>query len=93
MILTRLTQYIRDNGITSYVYHTWRDIEENEEKKGEIRVLVLKDNVARVEYQCPGCGHEALEEQPWKRPFNVKCGKCGANIRVPKLKDQIKKKK
>lgn len=94
MILTRITQYIKDNHVTSYVYHTWRDIEdENEEKKGEIRVLVLKDNVARVEYKCPECGHEAYEEKPWKRPFNVKCGNCGALIRVSKMKNQIKKKK
>lgn len=92
MILTRISKYIQDNGIKAYKYHTWRDLEENEKKKGEIRVLVLEDNVAHVEYKCPGCGHEAYEERPWKRPFNVKCEKCGQLIRVSKLKDHVKKK-
>ncbi|UCG95387.1 MAG: hypothetical protein JSV92_05130 [archaeon] len=94
MILTRITQYIKDHGVKSYVYHTWRDLEdEGGNKKGELRVLVLEDNTARVEYKCPECGHEAYEEKPWKRPFNVKCQKCSCLIRVPKLRDQVKKKK
>jgi len=92
MILTRISKYIQDNGIKSYKYHTWRDLEEDEKKIGEIRVLVIGD-VARAEYQCPNCKHEAMIEQPWKRPFNVKCEECGQLIRVPKLKDQVKKKK
>ncbi len=93
MILTRITQYIKDNGIKVYKYHTWRDIEEDEKKIGELRVLVLDDGIARAEYQCPKCKHEAMIEQLWKRPFNVKCEKCGQLIRVPKLKDQVKKRK
>jgi len=93
MILKRIAQYIKDNGITSYEYHTWREVEDKKGKvSGEIRVLVLKDKVARVEYKCPECGHEAFEEKPWKRPFNVNCSKCSCLIRVPKLRDQIKKK-
>ncbi len=94
MILNRISQYIKDNHVTSYVYHTWRDLEDGDgNKKGEVRVLVLDDNVARVEYKCPACGREAYEEREWKRPFNVKCESCNRTIRVPKLKDQIKKKK
>ncbi|HDI02682.1 MAG TPA: hypothetical protein ENF95_00940 [Candidatus Aenigmarchaeota archaeon] len=94
MNLTRIAEYIREKGIkpSDCVYHTWRDLEdESGEKKGEIRVLVLEDNVARVEYQCPKCGHVGYEEKPWKRPFSVKCEECGHLIRVPKLRDQIKK--
>lgn len=93
MILTRMSKYIQDNGIKTYKYHTWRDIEEDEKKIGEMRVLVLEDNVAMVEYQCPECGHQAMTEKPWKRPFSVNCEKCGQLIRVPKLRDQVKKKK
>ena len=96
MILTKLTQYIKENGInpSSCLYHTWRDIENDKgEKIGEIRVLVLEDGVARVEYQCPKCGHIGYDEKPWKRPFSVKCEECGHTIRVPKLRDQIKKRK
>ena len=92
MILTRITKYIQDNGIKAYKYHTWRDIEEDNKKIGETRVLVLKDDeMAHAEYQCPNCKHEAMIEQEWKRPFNIKCEKCGQLIRVPKLKDQAKR--
>lgn len=92
MILTRISQFIKDNGVTSYVYHTWRELEDEKgQREGEIRVLVLSDNVAHVEYQCPKCRCVAYEEMPWKRPFSTKCKECGATIRVPKLRDQIKK--
>jgi len=93
MWLTKITKFIKDNNVKSFVYHTWRDLEnEKEEKVGEIRVLVLDDGIARVEYHCPKCGKEFYEEKTWKRPFSVKCQNCGQLIRVPKLKDQIKKK-
>ncbi|MCK4635012.1 MAG: hypothetical protein KAT37_04010 [Candidatus Aenigmarchaeota archaeon] len=94
MILTRISKYIQDNGIKAYKYHTWRDLEDEDgNKKGELRVLVLDDGIAHAEYQCPNCKHETMIEQLWKRPFNVKCEKCGQLIRVSKLKDQVKKKK
>jgi peptide subunit release factor 1 (eRF1) len=78
----------------SFIYHTYRDLPNKEGKDtGSIRVLVLKDNMARVEYLCPECEHHGYVEQEWKRPFAVKCEKCGLRITVPKLKDQVKKKK
>jgi len=92
MWLTRIAEFIKENNIRSFVYHTWRDIEnEKGEKIGEIRVLVLDDNMARVEYHCPECGKEFFEETEWKRPFSVKCKNCGKLIRVPKLREQIKR--
>ena len=79
---------------TSFIYHTCRALTNKQgQETGQIRVLTLKDNIARTEYICPECGHHGYIEQEWKRPFAVKCEKCGLRITVPKLKDQIKKKK
>ena len=64
------------------------------EEKGRIRVLVPADSdTAQVDYKCPECGNEEHVEKPWKRPFSVKCSKCGFLIRLPRLKDEIKKSK
>jgi len=94
MMLNRIAEFIKENDIKKFTYHTWRDLEDdNGNKIGEIRVLVLDDGIAHVEYHCPKCGKEFLEEKEWKRPFNVKCQNCGQLIRVPKLKDLIKKRK
>ncbi len=64
------------------VYHTMRLLENG----GKVRVLVLSDRIARAEYICPKCGFCGFVEAEWKRPFSVKCEKCGATIKVPKLK-------
>ena len=76
------------------LYHTNRSAKNARgEPTGKIRVLATKDNVARVEYVCPECMHEADAEQEWKRPFSVKCSKCGFVMKMPKLKDEIKRDK
>lgn len=74
-------------------YHTWRDLKNSKmQPTGKIRVLVPPNSTtAMVEYTCPECKHEAFTEQPWKRPFSVKCAKCGLKITVPKMKDAAKK--
>src|SRR3989338_451235 len=73
-------------------YHTWRDAKNAEKKPtGKILILVDKDMVARVEYTCPECKHQAYAEQPWKRPFSIKCAKCSFKITVPKMKDEAKR--
>jgi len=70
------------------LYHTIRILDND----GKIRVLVLHDKIARVEYNCHKCGEYGYQEVPWKRPFSVKC-KCGAIIKVPRLKGKKDKKK
>jgi peptide subunit release factor 1 (eRF1) len=88
----RIEKFIEEKGIkpSDCSYHTLRTLENN----GKIRVLVLKgENIARCEYICPKCGHYAYCEKEWKRPFSVKCEKCGATIKVPRLLSEIKKKK
>ncbi len=93
--LSKIANFIKENGIkpSDCEYHTWRD---GKNKKGEIsgklRILVLKkDHIARVEYICPECGYYGYLETEWKRPFSFKCEKCGYRIRVPRLKDEVKK--
>jgi transcription initiation factor IIE alpha subunit len=64
------------------------------EDKGRIRVIVKQgSDTAEVDYTCPEClfgGHMELE---WKRPFSVKCSKCGSLMKLSKLKNEIKKDK
>jgi predicted RNA-binding Zn-ribbon protein involved in translation (DUF1610 family) len=64
------------------------------EESGNIAVLVPNDsNTAKVKYKCSECGHSEMTESEWKRPFSVKCSGCGFTIKLPKLKDEIKKEK
>lgn len=78
-----------------YKYVCNRQVEnKNKELKGRVKAYVPKDEeTVYGEYHCPECGHKGKIEQPWKRPFNVKCEKCGFTMKVPKLKDQVKREK
>ena len=69
-------------------YITTRTLKnEKGEIKGKIRVLVLQgQNDATVDYTCPKCGFTEKTTKEWKRPFSIKCNKCGFLIRVPRLK-------
>ena len=70
------------------LYHTTRHIGTD----GKLRILALKsDNIARCEYICPSCKKYGFGEEPWMRPFSIKCANCGAKISVPKLKEQFKR--
>lgn len=93
MKLEKIHNFIKENNIGSgdFIYHTWRDVKNNE-NTGKIRILVLKsDRKARTEYICPHCQHYGYKEKEWKRPFNIHCDNCGKLIKVPKLKDQVKR--
>lgn len=80
----KISKFIAGNNIkpSDCAYHTLRSLENG----GKVRVLVWDENVARAEYVCPKCGFYGYSEQQWKRPFSVKCEKCGFIIKVPKLK-------
>ena len=89
----KIQDYIIKNSLKpkDCAYHTSRSVKNSKgEIVGKIRVLVPKDT-AMVEYTCPECRHEAYVEQPWKRPFSLKCAKCGIKISVPKLRNQAKR--
>jgi RNase P subunit RPR2 len=64
------------------------------EPAGSIRARVKVDS-DKIEgfYKCPECQHNGKVDQEFKRPVNVKCEECGFLMRVPKLKDQMKKDK
>lgn len=78
-----------------YRYITNRELEDkNGNVRGNIRVIVpFNSNTAFVKYKCPQCLFEENKEKEWKRPFNIKCSKCGYLIRVTRLRDSIKKKR
>jgi rubredoxin len=63
-------------------------------EEGKIAVLVKNDSDdADIKYTCPECKFSEQTKKIWKRPFTMKCSKCGFLIRITKLKDEIKKEK
>ncbi|QQG39405.1 MAG: hypothetical protein HYS81_03390 [Candidatus Aenigmatarchaeota archaeon] len=88
MVLDKIAAYVKEHGVTKFKYHTWRKFDNG---RGEIRILVLDDGVARCEYQCAKCTNIGYVEAEWKRPFSTACAKCGAKIAVPKLRDAMKR--
>lgn len=79
----------------NFKYMTNRQLENKEGKlTGKIRAFVRNDSErAEGDYKCPECMHEGKINQAFKRPFSLKCEGCGILLKVPKLKDQIKKEK
>lgn len=64
------------------------------QENGSLAVAVKADaDVADVRYRCPECQHQEQRQQEWKRPFMVKCRSCGFVMRLPKLRNQMKKEK
>ncbi len=78
-----------------YRYVTNRSVGNNAgEKTGKIRVFVkVGSDTAGVDYVCPECSNSDHTEKEWKRPFSVKCSKCGFLIRLPRMKDEMKREK
>jgi len=88
----KITQIIKEKKLkaSECTYHTLRSLDND----GRIRVLAIKgEENATAEYICPFCGHYGVVEELWKRPFSIKCQKCGKTIKVPKLKGKKDKKK
>ena len=64
------------------------------QETGRIKVLVKKDSdLAETDYKCPECLHEEHITPKWERPFSFNCSKCDFKIKLPKLKDELKKEK
>ncbi|MCX6815627.1 MAG: hypothetical protein NT120_02130 [Candidatus Aenigmarchaeota archaeon] len=91
----KIQDYVIKNNVkpSECTYHTWRDTKNSKkELTGKMRVLVPKNStMAMAEYTCPECKHSDYIEQEWKRPFYIKCAKCGFRMGVPKLKKEAKK--
>lgn len=79
----------------NYKYITNRTLLNKEGKEtGNIAVMVRNDSdTAQFKYRCPECGNSEQGEKEWKKPFSIKCSKCGFLMRLSKLKDEIKKEK
>jgi hypothetical protein len=85
-------------------YITTRDLENKSGAvTGKVRILKKQeDSFASVEFKCPECGTVEKKNYEWSEPFtsgtgkkqvfNLAC-KCGAKIKLLKLKKEIMKKK
>lgn len=93
--IKKVAEMIKKEGLkpSDCAYHTWRDVLNKDKKPtGKVRILVKKgETTAHVEYICPECGHYEYTTVAWKKPFDFKCSKCSFVVKVPKLKEQIKK--
>jgi DNA-directed RNA polymerase subunit RPC12/RpoP len=81
--------------VLNYRYITNRVVKNSRgEDTGSIRARV-KAGSDMVEgfYKCPECGNQGKVNQLFKRPLNVRCEKCGFLLKLPKLKDELKKEK
>jgi len=78
-----------------FKYITNRTLQSSKGREdGRIKVLVRQESDnAEVDYICPECGKSEHTEQAWRRPFSVKCGGCGFLMRLPKLREEVKKEK
>lgn len=91
---SKIQKFVESNGIqpSQCLYHTQRSVKNKKgEVTGKIRVLATNDSKARAEYVCPECSSYGYQETEWKKPFSVKCEKCGAKISVPKMKAEAKR--
>jgi len=81
--------------MSQYRYVTNRPLKNKAgEEKGKIKILVPRgSDTAQISYVCPECGFSEEKEQEWRRPFVVKCPKCGATIKIPRLRDEMKREK
>jgi DNA-directed RNA polymerase subunit RPC12/RpoP len=64
------------------------------EEKGRVSILVRTGSTtAEYKYTCPECGDARDGQQEFKRPIMIRCQKCGYLMKLPKLKDELKKEK
>lgn len=79
----------------NYSYITNRTLHNNAgEEKGKIAILVRTGSTnAEYKYVCPECGDQRDGQQEFHRPIAVRCQKCGHLMKLPKLKDELKKEK
>ena len=64
------------------------------QQKGRIAIRVKTGTTtAEYNYTCPECGDSRSGQQEFQRPLSVRCYKCGYLMKLPKLKDELKKEK
>ena len=74
-------------------YITTKPLQNSEGKgTGRIRIIVLKgEDEAHVDYVCPQCGFSEKKNEPWKKPFRMKCTRCNFLIKISSLRAEIKR--
>ena len=79
----------------NFSYITNRTLQNSRgEQKGRVAVLVRTGSAtAEYKYTCPECGDARDGQQEFKRPITIRCQKCGYLMKLPKLKDELKKEK
>lgn len=78
-----------------FKYVTNRALKNKEgEDTGRIKFFVKKDSdIAEGEYTCPECAHKGKINDPWKKPFSIKCAGCNKTLKLSKLLKQSKREK
>jgi ribosomal protein L37AE/L43A len=79
----------------NYSYITNRTLQDKAgQEKGRIAIRVKTGSAtAEYNYTCPECGDSRNGTQEFRRPILVRCQKCGYMMKLPKLKDELKKEK
>jgi len=74
-------------------YITTRNLQNSSGKiTGKIRIIKNKEEEeANINYTCPECLNTEDKKEVWKKPFSIRCSKCGYLIKVLSLKAEIKK--
>lgn len=64
------------------------------EERGRLKAFV-RNGSSNIEgdYDCPECSSKGKISQAWKRPLTVRCAKCGFLMKIPKMKDEMKRDK
>jgi DNA-directed RNA polymerase subunit RPC12/RpoP len=79
----------------NYSYITNRTLQNGRgEEKGRVAMRVRTGSTtAEYKYVCPECGDQRDGTQEFRRPIMIRCQKCGHTMKLPKLKDELKKEK
>ena len=79
-------------GMFSFVTNRTIADRSGKEDQGRLKAFVKTGSTTlEGEYTCPECKKAGKISQVFKRPIAVKCASCGFVIKLPRLKDEIKK--
>jgi transcription elongation factor Elf1 len=81
-------------GMFSFITNRTLPSQTGKDDAGRVKAFVKTgSNTLEGEYTCPDCGKSGRISQPFKRPLVIKCGGCGDSLKLPRLKDEIKREK
>ncbi len=81
-------------GMFSFITNRTLASKAGREDAGRLKAFVKAGSATlEGEYTCPECGKSGKISQAFKRPLVIKCGGCGETLKLPRLKDEIKREK